>query len=90
MTDVTRVLQRLEESRNASRFADTIEYVMFNGFHRLQESRNASRFVDLDDQPVLGVFVKPRSLSFTSSFISRSPRSCRRNLVDLNSVTHRT
>jgi hypothetical protein len=29
VTDVTRVLQMLEASRNASRFADTIEYVMF-------------------------------------------------------------
>ncbi len=29
VTDVTRVLQMLEASRNASRFADTIEYGMF-------------------------------------------------------------
>jgi hypothetical protein len=29
VTDVTRVLQMLEASRNASRFADTIEYAMF-------------------------------------------------------------
>jgi hypothetical protein len=29
VTDVTRVLQMLEASRNASRFADTIEYVIF-------------------------------------------------------------
>ncbi len=29
VTDVTRVLQMMEVSRNASRFADTIEYVMF-------------------------------------------------------------
>ena len=28
VTDVTHVLQMLEASRNASRFADTIEYVM--------------------------------------------------------------
>jgi hypothetical protein len=28
VTDVTRVLQMLEASRNASRFADTIEYAM--------------------------------------------------------------
>jgi len=29
VTDVTRVLQMLEASRKASRFADTIEYAMF-------------------------------------------------------------
>jgi hypothetical protein len=29
VTDVTRVLQMLEVSRNALRFADTIEYSMF-------------------------------------------------------------
>jgi hypothetical protein len=29
VTDVTRVLQMLEASRNASRFANTIEYEMF-------------------------------------------------------------
>ena len=29
VTDVPRVLQMLEASRNASRFADTIEYAMF-------------------------------------------------------------
>jgi hypothetical protein len=29
VTDVTRVFQMLEASRNVSRFADTIEYAMF-------------------------------------------------------------
>jgi hypothetical protein len=29
VTDVTRVLQVLEASRNASRFAGTVEYAMF-------------------------------------------------------------
>ncbi len=44
VTDVTRILQMLEASRNASRFADTIEYVMFAQAYRLLESRNVSHF----------------------------------------------
>ena len=39
---MTRVLQMLEAaSRNASRFADTIEYAIFT---QVSQSRNASRF----------------------------------------------